>query len=62
MPLAVPPELKSLKPFLKRAEELDASPDGEARLVAYYCRQMAIEKGLGMLSTACKEAKRFLMR
>ena len=43
MPLAIPPELKKITPYVRRAEELDrdkANP--ESRLVAYYCRQYAV--------------------
>ena len=47
MPLAIPPELKKIVPFVRRAEELDndtSSP--ESRLVAYYCRQYAVHTGI----------------
>lgn len=47
MPLAVPPELKKITPYIRRAEELDrdkANP--ESRLVAYYCRQYAVHTGI----------------
>jgi vacuolar protein sorting-associated protein VTA1 len=53
MPLAIPPELKRITPYVRRAEELDrdkANP--ESRLVAYYCRQYAVHNGIGLATTA----------
>ena len=35
-----PVELKALGQFLKRAEELDKAAQPEAKIVAFYCRQM----------------------
>lgn len=48
MPLNVPPELKKVTPFVRRAEELDraAKTNPESRLVAYYCRQYAVHIGI----------------
>ena len=47
MPLAIPPELKKIAPFVKRAEELDRDKiSAESRLVAYYCRQYAVHMGI----------------
>ncbi|GKY91159.1 hypothetical protein MPSEU_000088700 [Mayamaea pseudoterrestris] len=47
MPLAVPAELKKIKPFLLRAEELDRDQTRpESRLVAYYLRQYAVQVGI----------------
>lgn len=52
-PLAIPPELKKITSYVRRAEELDrASSSGgqegqaEARLVAYYLRQYAVQVGI----------------
>mmetsp|Transcript_67988 Transcript_67988/g.102549 ORF Transcript_67988/g.102549 Transcript_67988/m.102549 type:complete len:355 (-) Transcript_67988:69-1133(-) len=52
MPLAIPPELKKVTPYVRRAEELDrdkANP--ESRLVAYYCRQYAVHNGIGLATS-----------
>jgi vacuolar protein sorting-associated protein VTA1 len=47
MPLEVPPELKKIAPFIKRAEELDKDVTApESRLVAYYLRQYAVQLGI----------------
>lgn len=47
MPLAIPPELKKMTPFIKRAEELDKDQSSpESRLVAYYLRQYAVHLGI----------------
>jgi vacuolar protein sorting-associated protein VTA1 len=46
MPLAIPAELKKISPFVRRAEELDKDKAPESRLVAYYCRQYAVHKGI----------------
>lgn len=47
MPLAVPPELKKIVPFIRRAEELDRDTSRpESRLVAYYLRQYAVQIGI----------------
>lgn len=53
MPLQVPPELKQITPYVRRAEELDrdkANP--ESRLVAYYCRQYAVHTGISLATSA----------
>ncbi|GMH54417.1 hypothetical protein TrRE_jg8016 [Triparma retinervis] len=48
----VPVSLKSIKPFIKRAEELDNDRTQPAsRLVAYYCRQYALELAIPLLKT-----------
>ena len=47
MPLAIPPELKIIVPYIKRAEELDRDKTKpESRLVAYYLRQFAVQQGI----------------
>mmetsp|Transcript_9644 Transcript_9644/g.16052 ORF Transcript_9644/g.16052 Transcript_9644/m.16052 type:complete len:339 (+) Transcript_9644:135-1151(+) len=47
MPLALPPELKKITPYIRRAEELDKDKaNAESRLVAYYCRQYAVHNGI----------------
>lgn len=57
MPLSIPPELKKISPFIKRAEELDKDKSAaESRLVAYYCRQYAVHLGI-QLAGSSPEAK-----
>ena len=53
MPLTIPPELKKITPYVRRAEELDrdkANP--ESRLVSYYCRQYAVHNGIALATSA----------
>ncbi|RLN91502.1 hypothetical protein BBJ28_00006447 [Nothophytophthora sp. Chile5] len=46
-PVKVPPTFKSLLPFIRRAEELDRdSSRPESKLIAYFCRQYAMELGI----------------
>ena len=53
MPLSIPPELKKIQPFIRRAEELDKdSTSAESRLVAYYCRQYAVHLGIPLASSS----------
>lgn len=56
MPLVIPPELKKVTPYVRRAEELDKDKsNAESRLVAYYCRQYAVHTGIDLAtSTAGK--------
>jgi vacuolar protein sorting-associated protein VTA1 len=43
----IPPTFKSLLPFIRRAEELERdSTRPESKLIAYYCRQYAMELGI----------------
>ena len=45
----IPPELKKVTPFVRRAEELDRDKTNpESRLVAYYCRQYAVHTGISL--------------
>jgi len=47
--MSLPPELKSLKRFFKRAEELDrAAAGGQTKpaVIAYFCRSYALQLGL----------------
>mmetsp|Transcript_3963 Transcript_3963/g.6239 ORF Transcript_3963/g.6239 Transcript_3963/m.6239 type:complete len:372 (-) Transcript_3963:69-1184(-) len=51
-PLTIPPELKKITPYVRRAEEVDrdkANP--ESRLVAYYCRQYAVHIGISLATS-----------
>jgi vacuolar protein sorting-associated protein VTA1 len=53
MPLAIPPELKKISPFVRRAEELDRDKtSAESRLVSYYCRQYAVHTGIPLASSS----------
>lgn len=57
----IPPQLKGLTAFIKRAEELDketANPD--AKIVAYFCRTFAVERGI-KLKAEGPEVNPFLM-
>ena len=46
-PVKVPPTFKTLLPFIRRAEELDRDTSRpESKLVAYFCRQYAMELGI----------------
>lgn len=57
MPLTIPNELKKITPYVRRAEELDKDKSSpESRLVAYYCRQYAVQQGIP-LSSKSAEAK-----
>ncbi|KAG7360685.1 Vta1 like protein [Nitzschia inconspicua] len=45
--MKIPPELKKVTPYVRRAEELDKDKTNpESRLVAYYCRQYAVHLGI----------------
>ena len=58
MPLDIPPELKKIAPFIKRAEELDKDNTApESRLVAYYLRQYAVQLGIPLIAGASPAAK-----
>ena len=51
MPLAIPPELKKITSYVRRAEELDKdATNPESRLVAYYLRQYAVQQGIPLAS------------
>lgn len=52
MPLTIPPELKKITPYIRRAEELDRDKaNAESRLVAYYCRQFAVHAGIALATS-----------
>ena len=58
MPLEIPPELKKVAPYIKRAEELDKDNTApESRLVAYYLRQYAVQLGIPLIAGASPAAK-----
>lgn len=47
MVLTIPPELKKITTFIRRAEDLDKDKSNpESRVVAYYCRQYAVQIGI----------------
>lgn len=53
MPLTIPPELKKITPYVRRAEELDKDKaNAESRLVAYYSRQYAVHTGIDLATSA----------
>jgi vacuolar protein sorting-associated protein VTA1 len=53
MALSIPPELKKISAYIRRAEELDKDTvTPESRLVAYYCRQYAVHTGIPLASTS----------
>ncbi|KAJ8598093.1 hypothetical protein CTAYLR_005570 [Chrysophaeum taylorii] len=52
MASAAPSELKAVTPYLKRAEELDNAESPEAQVVAFYCRQYAMELGIALRGEA----------
>ena len=52
MPLAIPPEVKKITPYVRRAEELDRDKGNpESRLVSYYCRQYAVHTGISLATS-----------
>ena len=51
MPLKVPPDLKKITQYIRRAEELDNDKSPQTRIVAYYCRQHAVQVGIPLVST-----------
>jgi vacuolar protein sorting-associated protein VTA1 len=51
--VTIPPELKKITPYVRRAEELDKDKtNAESRLVAYYCRQYAVHTGISLATSA----------
>ena len=48
---SVPPSLKKVVVFLRRAEELDHDKSPESRVVAYNCRQYAVLTGIPLAGT-----------
>lgn len=52
-PLSVPPELKKIGVFIKRAEELDRDKSSpESRVVAFNCRQYAVLQGIPLVKNS----------
>ena len=44
--LTIPPDLKRITQYIRRAEELDHDKRPQTRIVAYYCRQYAVQTGI----------------
>ena len=59
MPLKIAAELKKVTQFVRRAEELDGDSSAESRVVAYYCRQYAVQSGIPLAGSSA-EAKNCL--
>lgn len=52
MVLTIPPELKKITPYVRRAEELDRDKGNpESRVVSYYCRQYAVHTGIALATS-----------
>jgi vacuolar protein sorting-associated protein VTA1 len=51
MPLKIPPDLKKITQYIRRAEELDRDTTPQTRIVAYYCRQHAVQVGIPLVAT-----------
>mmetsp|Transcript_19491 Transcript_19491/g.24543 ORF Transcript_19491/g.24543 Transcript_19491/m.24543 type:complete len:294 (-) Transcript_19491:204-1085(-) len=52
MPLKIPPDLKKITQYIRRAEELDRDETTpETRIVAYYCRQHAVQTGIPLATS-----------
>ncbi|KAL4169728.1 hypothetical protein KRP22_010643 [Phytophthora ramorum] len=62
-PVKVPPAFKPLLPFVRRAEELDRDTSRpESKLIAYFCRQYAMEMGIKLRENdASNEATDYLL-
>jgi vacuolar protein sorting-associated protein VTA1 len=54
MTLRIPAELKKITQYVRRAEELSkqTNPSAETLIVAYHCRQYAVQLGIPIASTA----------
>jgi len=48
----IPPELKKITQYIRRAEELGRDSNPESRLVAYYCRQYSVQIGIPLATGA----------
>lgn len=46
MAMSVPPGLKPVTQYVRRAEKLDNAPEPEAPVVAYHCRFYAVEQAM----------------
>ncbi len=50
-PLKIPPELKKITQYIRRAEELGAQSSPQNLIVAYHCRQHAVQTGIPLATT-----------
>lgn len=59
----MPPSFKAVLPFIRRAEELDRdSSRPESKLIAYFCRQYAMELGIKVRENdSSNEATEYLL-
>ncbi|CAN0332308.1 unnamed protein product [Ectocarpus sp. 8 AP-2014] len=46
MAMSIPPGLKPVTQYVRRAERLDKAPEPEAPVVAYHCRMYATEQAM----------------
>lgn len=46
MAMPIPPALKPVTQYVRRAERLDQAQEAEAPVVAYYCRLYATEQAM----------------
>ena len=60
--MALPSALKPIKPFIKRAEEVEKSSNESGQIVAYYCRQYALQKALELKVNSEEGVEAFLLR
>ena len=60
----IPASFKNIVPFIRRAEELDRDTTRpESKLVAYFCRQHAMELGIKLRENdPSEEATEFLLK
>jgi len=57
-PLDIPPELKKITTYIRRAEELDKGEKSpEKRIVSFYCRQYAVSVGLPFARSSSQAVK-----
>jgi vacuolar protein sorting-associated protein VTA1 len=59
----IPPGFKAILPYIRRAEELDKDVTRpESKLIAYFCRQYAMELGIKLRENdTSPEATEFLL-
>lgn len=58
---AIPPSLKIITSFLRRAEELEKDSNRDAQVVSYYCRLYAVSKAAKLGNTSDPEISKFLV-
>lgn len=59
--MALPSALKPIKPFIKRAEEVERSSNESAQVVAFYCRQYALQKALELKVNSEEGVQEYLL-